>query len=419
MLSTLTVRKDYTGTGSLKTFSYDFLVFAETDLLVYVGGTLKTYGTDYSITGIGVPAGGTVIFAIAPGDGVAVLLIRVIAFTQLVNYISHDAFPAETHETALDRLTMMAQQASEAMGRCPKVPVTSLVTNLALPVEANKYFRWNAAGTALELKSLAEMEPLEIPVPIIKGGTGGTTPAEARENLGIPDEVVAHKTQHQNGGDDEISVAGLSGLLADGQTPLAHKTSHESGGSDAIKLDDLSIPDDNTDLNVSITKHGLCPKAPNDTSLFLRGDGAFAVIPGAGAFQKCRSYRSTARGVVAGWYLVEIDADSFDPSNISDLTSGHYWIKPTSAGYYLVTAQVALAGLAGSYVMPGLYKNGSVVSYGTSIQMAGTNIRIGVVSDMLYFDGVNDYVQLYTYTDTDSALSIGPQNNYIVVVGSF
>ncbi len=33
---------------------------------------------------------------------------------------------------------------------------------------------------------------------------------------------TAHKLTHQDGGTDEISVAGLSGLLADAQTPLAH-----------------------------------------------------------------------------------------------------------------------------------------------------------------------------------------------------
>lgn len=30
-----------------------------------------------------------------------------------------------------------------------------------------------------------------------------------------------------------------------------------------IKLDDLAAPDDNTDLDASITKHGLCPKGEN------------------------------------------------------------------------------------------------------------------------------------------------------------
>jgi len=45
----------------------------------------------------------------------------------------------------------------------------------------------------------------------------------------------AHKTSHQNGGADEISVAALSGLLADGQTPLGHKASHAGGGADKLK----------------------------------------------------------------------------------------------------------------------------------------------------------------------------------------
>jgi hypothetical protein len=45
------------------------------------------------------------------------------------------------------------------------------------------------------------------------------------------------------------------------------------------KLDDLAAPDDNTDLNVSTTKHGLCPKAPNVLTQFLRGDGTWADVP--------------------------------------------------------------------------------------------------------------------------------------------
>lgn len=49
-----------------------------------------------------------------------------------------------------------------------------------------------------------------------------------------------HASQHENGGTDEISVLGLSGLLADAQTPLAHKTSHQDGGSDELDVTDLS-----------------------------------------------------------------------------------------------------------------------------------------------------------------------------------
>lgn len=51
--------------------------------------------------------------------------------------------------------------------------------------------------------------------------------------------VDAHKVTHQNGGSDEISVAGLSGALADAQTAAAHKASHQSGGSDEINATGL------------------------------------------------------------------------------------------------------------------------------------------------------------------------------------
>jgi len=49
-----------------------------------------------------------------------------------------------------------------------------------------------------------------------------------------------HAASHQNGGGDEISVAGLSGLLADPQTPTSHAASHQNGGGDEINVAGLS-----------------------------------------------------------------------------------------------------------------------------------------------------------------------------------
>ena len=111
---------------------------------------------------------------------------------------------------------------------------------------------------------------------------------------------AAHKTSHQDGGSDEVSVAGLSGLLADAQTPLshthvagdvtgtavltadarlsdartplAHATSHKSAGSDAVKLDELAAPTDVTTLNATISAHGLMPKGTGSTATFYRSD---------------------------------------------------------------------------------------------------------------------------------------------------
>lgn len=62
----------------------------------------------------------------------------------------------------------------------------------------------------------------------------------------------AHAASHQNGGSDEISVAGLSGVLADAQTPATHNILSEHNGF------------------------------PGGTTNFLRADGSFAAPAGTG-----------------------------------------------------------------------------------------------------------------------------------------
>lgn len=114
-------------------------------------------------------------------------------------------------------------------------------------------------------------------------GSGAGTVCEGNDaRLSDARTPTAHNTSHQNGGADEINVAGLNGVLADAQTPSAHNTSHQSGGGDSIKLDDLAAPDDNTDLNASTAKHGLCPKLPNDAAKYLDGTGNYTVPAGGG-----------------------------------------------------------------------------------------------------------------------------------------
>lgn len=75
-------------------------------------------------------------------------------------------------------------------------------------------------------------------------------------------------------------------------TPVAHATRHQSGGADAIKLDTLAEPDDNTNLNVNTVRHGLCPKAPGDESLFLRGDSTWATPVFSGSLGYALQFRA-------------------------------------------------------------------------------------------------------------------------------
>ncbi len=97
-----------------------------------------------------------------------------------------------------------------------------------------------------------------------------------------------HAVTHQNAGSDEIDVSGLSGTLADPQTPSAHAPSHKGGGSDAIdvataSVDGLMSAADKarldlvpTEANVSTTDATQTTIAtvpiPDDTAILLIAD---------------------------------------------------------------------------------------------------------------------------------------------------
>ena len=84
--------------------------------------------------------------------------------------------------------------------------------------------------------------------------------------------VADHSARHINGGADEISVAGLSGELADAQTPKTH----------AMDSATYHTSSDVTTLNASTTKHGFLKKLDNDSAHFMNGQGNWAVASSAG-----------------------------------------------------------------------------------------------------------------------------------------
>jgi len=65
---------------------------------------------------------------------------------------------------------------------------------------------------------------------------------------GTPD---LHAASHENGGADEINVAGLSGELADSQPPKAHASDHYPAGSDELLLDEDDMASNSADKGAS------------------------------------------------------------------------------------------------------------------------------------------------------------------------
>jgi len=245
-VSSTTSRNDYVGDGILDVYPYEFKIFVKTDLKVYVDEELMEVDTHYTVTDVGEDEGGNIVFKTAyiPALDEKIAIIRDLPLTQLADYEEADKFPAETHEAVADRLIMIAQRMYEQVKKTFKIPIYSDIEEIEVPIQASSFLKWNEDADAI------------VCVPEWEAG----------------DPLPEHADSHENGGSDEMSLEDLSGMPADLAT---HASRHKLGGADAIKLDDLAAPDNNTDLNVSITKHGLCPIAPNNTAQVLRGDGAF------------------------------------------------------------------------------------------------------------------------------------------------
>lgn len=150
-VSSTAARLSYSGDGVSTTFAVPYFIKAA-DLNVYVDDALKALTSDYSAAGAGLPAGGSVTFTAAPGPGTAVTIIRNPDTLQSTKLPSNDPFPSRAVETALDKLTMLAQRNNDLLARAIVLPdpyAGGAVPSLP-PPGAGKFLRWNAPGTALE-----------------------------------------------------------------------------------------------------------------------------------------------------------------------------------------------------------------------------------------------------------------------------
>lgn len=165
MLSNTVNRTQITSSGE-DTFNYLFKILDQDD--IEVTGTLDgvdtvyTISVDYTVTGVGADAGGTVVFGDAPETGTVITLRRVMDYEQLTDLVTQGGLDAEVIEEMADRLTMYAQQGDELLGRALVVPVSDTLDLSALPSEterANAYLAFDGDGQ-----------------PVASGGTPGSTP---------------------------------------------------------------------------------------------------------------------------------------------------------------------------------------------------------------------------------------------------
>lgn len=153
--------------------------------------TLLTEGVNYSISGTGTSGQVTLTTALTAGQKLAIY--REQSISQETAFGVGAQYRSTITEQAFDRRTQVEQELSERIGRALRFPPTDPTTMAAeLPTaaqRANKLLGFAADGSiqAIDPDDAAAWEDnTELGVrPISGGGTGATTAAEARTNLGI------------------------------------------------------------------------------------------------------------------------------------------------------------------------------------------------------------------------------------------
>jgi len=105
-MATLTVgdttpRVQYTASAGQTVFAYGFPIFADADLKVYVGSTVKTLGSTaatshYQVSGAGTTSGGNVTFGAGLTNGDIVTIYRDLAVSRATDFQTGGDLLAET-----------------------------------------------------------------------------------------------------------------------------------------------------------------------------------------------------------------------------------------------------------------------------------------------------------------------------------
>lgn len=178
-ISSEVARIDYSGSGIVGPFPIPFKFTDAEDLLVVkteaatgIGVTL-VLTTDYLVTGAGDPAGGNLTLTAPLAVTHRIAIIRDPSALQLVDYTENDKFPAETHEGALDKLTMLAQRLYEIINRSIRVQEGDQGAVIVPPSaqRAGKYLVFDGAGNVALADGIATVPSLDS-LTFIQAGTG-------------------------------------------------------------------------------------------------------------------------------------------------------------------------------------------------------------------------------------------------------
>lgn len=338
-ITNTTLRNSYTGNGVATVFAFTFVVINEVSqaqpytIQVLLTDTLgaesiRTQGVDYTVQ-LGDDGLGTVTFAIAPILNYKITLLSNVPNTQETDYIKSgtDKFPAESHEKALDKLTLICKQFTERFNRVLSLPKASSLSNITVPIStnnANQLLVVNSAGDGLETKTVIDLNLTPVST-FAATLLDDTTPAQARETLQINRRVAINNADYQIISTDQ--TVAQTGTMSAARTFNLPSAASFPAGEELIIIDQSgTVTPTNTitiSRNGSDTIDGATSEVINSAYGFVR-----LISDGTSKWKKVNTISTPATETVAGIALlpkqITIANNATDANNDIDFGAGNF-----------------------------------------------------------------------------------------------
>ena len=280
---TTSARNDYVGNGARTEFPFTFEVLNEANsstgknytLKVLVDDVEKTEDTDYTVSYDSSTRLGSITFTTAPASSAVITLLSQIALTQSTDYINigTGAFPADSHEGTVDKLTLIARELDEKIDRSILLPESSILSNVTIPVSttnASKFITVNGDGNNLTASEIADTVGSPVST-YMKTVLDDETAAAARTTLGAQQDIITTRGDIVRGSSagvaERLALGSSNQILVSDGTDLAYSNNQATTTS----LGRLYIPNPITISNGTDADHDIDFTAGNFN--FFDGSG--------------------------------------------------------------------------------------------------------------------------------------------------
>ncbi len=171
--------------GVTTVFPYNFMIADEDDIKIVIDGVVQISG--YTVTGVGNPAGGDVIFTVAPANGAKVLRYLDPILWRETDYQQFGDFLADTVNLDFDRVWLALQSLRQNFNRSLKLPVDTATDQTIqddAAARAGKVVRFDASGN-MELAVPADLSQAAFISAFMDMFLAAANAAAARTSLGL------------------------------------------------------------------------------------------------------------------------------------------------------------------------------------------------------------------------------------------